>query len=206
MQEIIRFDPDIVQMIHDGNPLAEIRDYIVREKGEMLMGHVAVEKVAALLFSPQDVYEKVLLEEGGAAASTPALPDSSVAPQEPQSDRRASILVMDDDKVSLTMIQEHLEKQGYEVIPAADGIEALLQLGKHNFALILSDIHMPNLDGFKLLELIHQKNIKTPVIFLTAQSGEAEEIRGLQLGAVDYLRKPIHKDLLLLRLKSVLRM
>jgi DNA-binding response OmpR family regulator len=63
---------------------------------------------------------------------------------------------------------------------------------------------MPNLDGFKFLELINQKGIKAPLMFLTARSEEEDEVKGLELGALDYLKKPIKKDALLTRVKRAL--
>jgi DNA-binding response OmpR family regulator len=76
-----------------------------------------------------------------------------------------------------------------------------LHLGSKDFDLILSDITMPNLDGIKLLEMNKQKGITTPVIFLTAQTEAETEQKCLELGAVDYIKKPIQKDILLMRIK-----
>ena len=77
-----------------------------------------------------------------------------------------------------------------------------MQLGKDTFDLILSDLNMPNLDGFKLIEMLSQKNVDTPVMLLTGDTDEATEIRGFEMGVVDFLRKPIKKELLLLRVKK----
>jgi DNA-binding response OmpR family regulator len=63
---------------------------------------------------------------------------------------------------------------------------------------------MPNLDGFKLIEMIHQKGIAVPLIFLTGSTTEQDEVRGFELGAVDYMRKPIRKELLLSRVRNAL--
>ena len=64
---------------------------------------------------------------------------------------------------------------------------------------------MPNLNSFKLLEMMNQKGLNTPVIFLTGRDTTEDEKRGLELGALDYIKKPISKDILLLRVKSVLQ-
>lgn len=114
---------------------------------------------------------------------------------------KVSILVLDDDHDTQTLLKRILEKGGYETTVAGDGIEALLYLGKKDFDLILSDINMPNLDGITLLELNNQKGITVPVIFLTAQAGEEMEQRCLELGAMDFLTKPIKKEILLLRVE-----
>ena len=62
---------------------------------------------------------------------------------------------------------------------------------------------MPNLNGYQLLEFIKSKSIDIPVVFITGNSSEADELKGLQMGAVEYIRKPIKKDILRLRLKNI---
>jgi CheY-like chemotaxis protein len=116
----------------------------------------------------------------------------------------ATILVVEDDIVTQRLTRKILEERGYEVIVAADGVEALMTLGKINFDLILCDINMPNMDGFKLVEFLNQKNILIPVIFVTIREEVEDEIHGLALGARDYIRKPINRDLLLLRIRKAL--
>lgn len=112
-----------------------------------------------------------------------------------------SILLLEDEPDTQELLKLILEKHGYEVTAAGDGIEGLLYMGKHTFDLILSDVNMPNLDGFKLIEMNKQKGITTPVIFLTAESGEGSEQKCLELGAVDYIKKPFKKEVLLLRVE-----
>jgi len=116
-----------------------------------------------------------------------------------------SIMVVDDDKSTRDLIVRFLENDGYVVFTAGDGIEALLQLGSRKFDLIISDIDMPNLDGFKLLEMVSQKGLESPVILLTSREAPEDEERGLELGAMDYIRKPFRKELLLLRVKRTLQ-
>jgi len=90
------------------------------------------------------------------------------------------------------------------VTVADDGVDALMQLGRAKFDLILTDVNMPTFDGFKLLEAARQKKIDTPMVFLTAETDEAAEIKGLELGVADYLKKPVRKELFLLRIKKIL--
>ena len=116
----------------------------------------------------------------------------------------ATILVVEDEIVTQRLMRKILEERGYEVVVAADGVEALMTLGKMNFDLILCDINMPNMDGFKLLEYLNQKNILIPVIFVTIREDAEDEIKGLALGAKDYIRKPVNRDLLLLRIRKAL--
>jgi CheY-like chemotaxis protein len=114
------------------------------------------------------------------------------------------ILVVEDEPVTQRLLKKILEDRGYEVSIAGDGIDALMELGKRHFNLILSDLSMPNLDGFKLLDFINMKGIQMPIIFLTGSDDVEDEIKVLALGAKDYIRKPINRDLLLLRVSKVL--
>ena len=201
--EIIQFDHVISEMARSGAPLAEIRNAI-RDRGDFLMSSHAVNKVKDLLFAPKDVYEQVLVEElAFEAQRVHPKENDRTAPVEAEKDT-ISILVVEDDDDSLKLITRFLENSGYTVTPAEDGVSALLQLGKGTFNLIISDVNMPNLDGFKLLEMKGQKGIETPVIFLTSRSDPEDMSRGLGLGAADYITKPTKKDILLAKVKTVL--
>jgi DNA-binding SARP family transcriptional activator/CheY-like chemotaxis protein len=115
-----------------------------------------------------------------------------------------SILVVEDDLVTRAMLEKFLAGEGYEVVVAADGSDALRQLGKRPFDMVLSDIQMPTLDGLQLLQTMGEKGIQTPAVFLTAMTGLEQELAGLQVGAADYIRKPVQKEILLLRVRNVL--
>jgi type II secretory ATPase GspE/PulE/Tfp pilus assembly ATPase PilB-like protein len=197
--EVMSFDSELVDMIRNNAPISEIRLFMQR-RGDYLISNHAVEKVKNLIFPPKDAYEKVLVEEvaepcGRQIVST--VPDKKAA--------KPSILVVEDDIDNQVLIARILESAGYEVTVAHDGIDALMNLGKTEFNLIISDINMPNLDGFKLLEMKNQKGIVAPLIFLTGRSDDVDEAHGLELGAMDYIRKPIRKDVMLSRVKKLLR-
>jgi len=115
-----------------------------------------------------------------------------------------AILVIEDDVVTREMIKKILVDHGYEVSTAVDGVDAVLCLTKRNFDLILCDIFMPNLSGFQLLEFLNRKRLRIPVIFLTASDKVEDEIKGLMLGAEDYIRKPINKNTMLIRVARVI--
>jgi len=119
-------------------------------------------------------------------------------------DSRA-ILVVEDDSVTRTLIDGFLNGIGYEMVHAGDGADALIQLGRRGFELILLDLHMPTLDGMKLLEILSEKKIHIPVICLTALTGDQVEVRAFEFGAADFIRKPIQKEVLLMRVKNVLK-
>ncbi len=119
---------------------------------------------------------------------------------------KTKILLVDNEHDIVEFLKYNLEKEGFNVIPAYDGIEALEKINQKPDLVIL-DIMMPKLDGFEVYRKIRDngeyKNI--PVIFLTAKSGEVDEIKGLELGASDYIQKPISPQKLIARVKSNLR-
>lgn len=117
----------------------------------------------------------------------------------------ASILVVDDDPDLREFIAFILSNHGYNVTSTGDGVDAIVTLSTQQFDLILSDVDMPNLNGFKLLEVIVNKGIETPVVFLTARDNTEDEIKGYELGAEDYIRKPIHKKTFLMRISKILK-
>jgi type IV pilus assembly protein PilB len=114
------------------------------------------------------------------------------------------ILIVDDDEDVRILLNHFLVQAGYETILAVDGVDALMTLGRYKFDIILSDVDMPNLDGFKLMEMLNSKDLKTPVVFLTANDDAKHELEGLKLGAADYLKKPLEKDILLLKISRLL--
>lgn len=119
---------------------------------------------------------------------------------------KIKILLVDNENDIVEFLQYNLEKEGFEVIPAYDGIEALEKI-KQKPDLIILDIMMPKLDGFEVYKKIRENNRDKdiPIIFLTAKSGEIDEIKGLELGASDYIQKPISPKKLVARVKSNLR-
>jgi signal transduction histidine kinase len=133
-------------------------------------------------------------------ASSEAVVASSAAPVEaPAELAKAKILVVDDEPKSLFALQELLAPLGQELMAAASGEEALKLALKHDFAVILLDIRMPGIDGFETARLIRgrERSRQTPIIFLTAQADEMSSMfRGYQVGAVDYLMKPVVPEVL----------
>ncbi|MCK5440308.1 MAG: response regulator [Maribacter sp.] len=113
------------------------------------------------------------------------------------------ILLVEDDPMNMAYLNQILTDDGYEVEKASNGLQALVAIGKNDYDLILSDIKMPNFNGYQLLEFIKEKDIEIPVVFISAYISETDEIKGLQLGAAEYIRKPVQRDLLRLRLKNI---
>ncbi len=119
--------------------------------------------------------------------------------------KEANILLVEDDLVNRKIIEELLKKKKYSISVASDGVGALMKISKTSYDVILSDINMPNFDGFQLLDYMNEKNIDIPVIFMTSLTGEESELRGLELGAVEYIKKPVNMDLLYLKLERLLK-
>ncbi len=114
------------------------------------------------------------------------------------------ILVVDDEKRMVRFIQLNLEQDGFQVITAYNGEEALEQVRTQLPDLVLLDIMMPDISGFEVLEKIREVST-VPVIMLTAKGEEDDRIRGLELGADDYITKPFSPRELVSRIKAVLR-
>ncbi|MCX6271362.1 MAG: response regulator [Bacteroidetes bacterium] len=113
------------------------------------------------------------------------------------------ILLVVDDIITQKQITDILEARGYHIAISPDGLHALLEIGRHHFDLILSDIEMPNLSGFQLLEFLNEREIDIPVVFLTSHTNQDYEIKGLNSGATEYITKPVKGDLLLHKLKKI---
>lgn len=115
------------------------------------------------------------------------------------------VLVVEDDLVSSALIEGFLTEVGYEVVTVADGADALLQLGRRHFDLLILDINIPTLTGLKVFEIMIQKQIHTPALFITGISGTEVETQSLEMGAAGFLRKPIRKEVLLPKVRGILR-
>jgi two-component system, OmpR family, alkaline phosphatase synthesis response regulator PhoP len=116
------------------------------------------------------------------------------------------ILLVDDEVDILEFLKYNLEKDNFEVLVSSNGKDALKKITQ-NPDLIVLDIMMPEMDGFELYQQIkaNKEYQDIPIIFLTAKSGETDEIKGLDLGASDYIQKPISPKKLIARIKSNLR-
>ena len=114
------------------------------------------------------------------------------------------ILVVDDDLNISDLLRMYLEKNGYEVVIANDGKQALEKFSKHSPDLVLLDVMIPHLDGWQVCREIRQ-NSDTPIIMLTAKGEAFDKVFGFDLGADDYVVKPFDAKELVARVKAVLR-
>jgi two-component system KDP operon response regulator KdpE len=114
------------------------------------------------------------------------------------------VLVVDDEPRMIRFIRMNLELEGYQVVEASNGIQALDQVRKHMPDLVVMDVMMPKMDGFESLRSLREIST-VPVILLTVRSDEDDRIRGLELGADDYITKPFSPRELVSRVNAVLR-
>ncbi len=113
------------------------------------------------------------------------------------------ILIVEDDLAIRELLEMNLTVAGYDTDSAVDGKEALHKIASQSYDLALLDIMLPKTDGFELMP--HMKQADIPVIYVSAKSGEADRVRGLRLGAEDYLVKPFSVLELLVRIEKVLK-
>lgn len=121
-----------------------------------------------------------------------------------EKDDQATILVVDDNKEIVYSISELLKYEGFEVVKAYDGMQALDAIEGHSVDLILLDVMMPRLNGLSALMKLREKS-RIPVIILSAKTEESDKVSGLVLGADDYVEKPYNPAELIARVKAHLR-
>ncbi len=120
------------------------------------------------------------------------------------SDTKQTILVVEDEATLRETLAYNLKREGYEVTATGDGGEALELARENQFDLIVLDVMLPTLDGLSIVRIL-RKDQRTPIILVTARSGEVDRIMGLETGADDYVVKPFSLGELLARVRAVLR-
>ena len=115
------------------------------------------------------------------------------------------ILVVEDEISILRGLKDNLTDEGYKVTTAQTGKKGLEKALKENFALVLLDVMMPEMNGFDVCKNIKLKKLTLPIIMLTAKSEDTDKILGLELGADDYITKPFNVNEVLARIRAVLR-
>jgi type II secretory ATPase GspE/PulE/Tfp pilus assembly ATPase PilB-like protein len=183
--ELLVLDGTKAAMIRSGRPFAALRHQL-RVEGFALLYQQGIELLAKHQCAYGDVWENILKDE-------------TLAIEHKDTHRSTlTALVVDDDPDARLLLTRFLEQDGWQVTPAADGIDALLALGRGTFDLILADVDMPNLDGFQLMEMNKSKGIDAPVIFVSAYDESpsiTEKCR--ELGGAGYLVKPVSKEKLI---------
>ena len=115
-----------------------------------------------------------------------------------------TVLLVDDDAALLEVMSIVLSSEGYRVITAADGAEALREVGDEGLDLVVLDVMLPRISGFEVLKKIREKS-DVPVVMLTAKGQSVDKVVGLELGADDYITKPFDTKELLARIRAILR-
>jgi DNA-binding response OmpR family regulator len=118
--------------------------------------------------------------------------------------KKTTILLVDDDPRLIRFVRANLESVGYRVVVAAEAGSALELLDREMPGLAILDVMLPGMDGFDLCQRVRQ-NLQIPIIMLTAKAEEADKVKGLRVGADDYLTKPFGVEELLARVEAVLR-
>lgn len=115
-----------------------------------------------------------------------------------------TIMVVDDEPRLVSLVEAYLTQEGYRVVTAGDGRQAMFLARQEKPDLIVLDIMMPEMDGYEFMRL-HRKEQETPIILLTARVEDDDKVLGLELGADDYLTKPFRPRELVARIRAVLR-
>ena len=118
---------------------------------------------------------------------------------------RLKILVVDDESRMRKLVKDFLEREGFRVLEAGDGMEAMERFYEENdIALVILDVMMPKMDGWQVCREIRQTS-KVPIIMLTARSDERDELQGFELGVDEYISKPFSPKILVARVSAILR-
>ena len=118
--------------------------------------------------------------------------------------KKKLVLIVDDEKDLRKIIRYNLEQEGIASIEASDGSQAIDLLSK-NPSLIILDIMMPGKDGYEVCKIIRDNGSTVPIVFLTAMDREFDELKGLEVGGDDYIRKPFSPRILVARINSIFR-
>ena len=123
-----------------------------------------------------------------------------------RADGKGTILLVEDEEQLRRVMKDLLEREGYVIVEAADGVQALEQVDRHNPDVILLDLNLPGMDGYGVLQQLRSRpgTSSVPVIVLTAKGDEDNEVRVLKMGADDFLTKPFRARALSARLESVI--
>ncbi len=197
--ELMRFSPAVTNIIKTAESVPDMRMRLHDEAGVFFLSDHAIMKVKMGLLALDDINRHVLLGELRLSGRTGI--DFS---EKAKKDRKKKILLVDDDVDFRNLASILLETAGYDISQASDGVEAIVNLQTNNYDLILSDIEMPGLDGFTMLQALKSKNMETPLIFLTGNDSMDKEEQGYELGALDYIRKPIRRKMFLTRVKRAI--
>ncbi len=118
---------------------------------------------------------------------------------------KIKVLIVEDDTDLSHLLKQYLEANGFEAAIAGDGFAALAEVHEKAYDILLLDVMMPNEDGFALADKLNKRHPGLPFLFLTARKMKEDVLKGLKLGAADYILKPFDADELILRIQNILK-
>lgn len=118
---------------------------------------------------------------------------------------RKNVLVVEDNLLSRELMNAVLKSDGYSVVLAKDGAEALMVVGREKVDLLVIDVDLPYIDGHSLLQAMHENGVSVPAIFISGLPGDDVEVRAFEVGAADFIRKPVKNSVLLARVAKVMK-
>jgi DNA-binding SARP family transcriptional activator len=118
---------------------------------------------------------------------------------------RRTVLVVEDNVLSRELMNAVLKSAGYSVVLAKDGAEALMMVGRETIDLLVIDVDLPYIDGHSLLQAMHENGVAVPAIFISGLPGDDVEVRAFEVGAADFIRKPVKNSVLLARVAKVMK-
>ena len=121
-------------------------------------------------------------------------------------EQRKNILIVEDNVLNRELTNAVLKGAGYNVIAAKDGAEALMMIGRERIDLLLLDVDLPFIDGHSLLQAVRENGLEIPAIFISGLPGEEVEVKAFQVGANDFIRKPVKNNVLLARVEKALKL
>ena len=116
---------------------------------------------------------------------------------------KIKILIVEDEQMLAEILSDTLSDRNFDVHLAYDGLQALVAVKKESFDVIVSDIMMPNLDGYSLAKKLRSEGYNTPILFLTARSATEDVVKGFEVGGNDFLKKPFAIDELIVRVRAL---
>jgi len=125
--------------------------------------------------------------------------------QSKPADSRKTVLVVEDNVLSRELTNAVLKSAGYSVVLAKDGAEALMLVGRERVDLLVLDVDLPYIDGHSLLEAMRENGVSVPAIFVSGLPGDEVEVKAFEVGAADFIRKPVKNSVLLARVAKVMK-
>jgi DNA-binding SARP family transcriptional activator len=152
-----------------------------------------------------DAETRALHREVLAVRTRTALSGPTISSERHDEAQKKAILVVEDNVLSRELTNALLKSAGYAVMVAKDGAEALMMIGREPVDLVLLDVDLPFIDGHSVLQGIRENGINVPAIFISGLPGDEVEVRAFEVGAADFIRKPVKNSVLLARVAKVLR-